>query len=231
MTISFTRTREQLSRMVLKKLQVMGAADSDNSTDMTDIYEAIDIRLKEIHTLGIFWRKVAPLGVSASTDGSANSVSFTVDILFPISLHVTDSSSDYKIDIITPKQYAAISDKTDTGTPTKAVWDGSAHFTFWPVADASMSVNLIYESIASDTAAATAPDVDTAMLRALRDMVCYDVGDEFNQSEQRMQRFEREAKMAELRIRKLTVPRTDPQPVPVDDWYDENKMDNNYYTE
>ena len=158
MTISFTRTREQLSRMVLKKLQVMGAADSDNSTDMTDIYEAIDIRLKEIHSLGIFWRKVAPLGVSASTDGSANSVSFTADILFPIALHVTDSSSDYKIDIITAKQYAAISDKTETGTPTKALWDQSAHFTFWPVPDSSMSVGLIYESIASDTAAATAPE-------------------------------------------------------------------------
>jgi len=36
--------------------------------------------------------------------------------------------------------------------------------------------------------------------------------------------------MAERRIRFLSAPRTDPQPVPVDDWYDEEKVDF-YYSE
>ena len=58
MSVTFTRTREQLRSMVLRKLGVMGSATSVASADADIVYEAIDLRLKELHKKGILWRKV-----------------------------------------------------------------------------------------------------------------------------------------------------------------------------
>ena len=47
--------------MVLRKLGVIGAATSVVSADADIVYEAIDLRLKEMHREGIFWRNAVEL--------------------------------------------------------------------------------------------------------------------------------------------------------------------------
>lgn len=217
MTISFTRTREQTARLVLRKLGTLAATGPDNSADMDVIYEATDLRLKEIHRLGIYWRKVDEVPFTFSVTAGINSASATADILFPISMTIANGTRDEPIKIVGTREYAAIGDKTRTGQPTRALWKGGAEFLFYPVPIAGAAAKLVYEKVADDTAAGAAPDVDVAMLRWLKDIVCYDVGDEFGAPEQRMVRWKAECTQAEKNIRKLSVEHKSYSAVYVDD--------------
>jgi hypothetical protein len=221
MSISFSRTREQLRSMVLRKLGVAGASTSVVSTDAEVVYEAIDLRLKEMHRLGIFWRKVDKVPATFSlAAGVATAHAATNDILFPILMTVTDGSLDEPLQVIGVTEYARIENKGERGIPTKALWKGSTEFAFHPVPYQSTTAKIVYEKIADDTSAGSAPDVEVSMLRSLKDVIAYDIGDDFGLDEARMLRFQREAMQAEKNIRKLVVERksTEYRPVSVDDW-------------
>ena len=221
MSTSFTRTREQLRNMVLRKLGVVGAATSVVSADADIVYEAIDLRLKEMHRLGIFWRKVDKVPTSFTLSAGVTSAhASSNDILFPIKMTVADGSLDEPLVIIGPVEFAALELKDDVGLPTKALWKGSTEFVFHPVPLATTTVKLVYEKIADDTTAGAAADVEVSMMRHLKDIIAYDVGDDFGMDEGRMQRFARESEMAEKNIRKLAVERKDLAPVAVDGWPD-----------
>ena len=221
MTVSFSRTREQLRSMVLRKLGVIGASTSVVSADADIVYEAIDLRLKEMHRKGIFWRKVDKVPATFSvTAGVASAHYGTNDILFPIHMTVVNTSIDDPLEIIGAIEYSRIENKLDSGVPEKALWKGSTEFMFYPVPLTSTTVKIVYEKIADDTTAGSAADVEVSMMRWLKDIVAYDIGDDFGMDEARMQRFQREAQMAENNIRKLSVERKEFTQVQVDGWPD-----------
>ena len=217
MTTAFTRTRQEIAYNVLGKIQNVRSTEAA-SADMEIVYEAIDLRLKEMHALGIFWRKVDKVPFEFSLSASTLSASATADILFPIKLMVEDGSRDEPVSIIGAREYAAIYDKAQTGLPTKALWKGTAEFIFHPVPTSATVAKLVYEKIADDTANSTAPDVEVSMLRSLADIVKYDVAEHFGVDEVRMQRWMREATLAERRIRFLSAERKDFSPVAVEDF-------------
>lgn len=219
MTVSFTRTREQLAAMVLRKLRVLAAGATPTANQYTVLYEAIDLRLKEMHRLGVFWRKVTNVPVTFSLSGSIATASAGAgDILFPLNMTFTNGTNDDPIKIIGIHEYAQIEDKTRSGNPTKALWKGGSEFIFYPIPSTSGTAKLTYEKIADDTAASTAPDVEVSMMRWLKDIIAYDVCDDFGQPEDRVARFMRESAAAELNIRRLAVQRVDTLPVAVDDF-------------
>lgn len=215
MTIAFTLTRQAVAQKVLGKIQQVKPT-AVVSADMELVYEAVDLRLKEIHSLGIYWRKVDKTPFSFSVTSAVTAASATADILIPIKLTISDGSRDEPVMLITPRAYASIRDKAETGTPNKAVWDGSAGFVFHPISTTNRTAKLVYERIADDTANSTAPDVDVAMLRSLCDIVKYDVGDHFGVPEQKMVRWKVECTEAEKRIRNLSAPRADYAPVEIE---------------
>ena len=219
MAISFTRTREELRTLVLGKLGVLAAGGTASTADSDLTYEAIDLRLKEMHRLGIFWRKVTKQPLSFTIPANVASASASADVLFPISMHVVNGSVDDDVQIIGIREYADISDKTYQGVPTKVLYNGSAEFIFWPVPTAATTAKLVYEKIADDTAASTSPDVDVSMFRWLKDIIAYDLGDHFGKDNQTMIRFQAEAEKAERNIRKLSVERVDYAPVEIDEFY------------
>lgn len=221
MSVTFTRTREQLRSMVLRKLGVMGGATSVVSADADIVYEAIDLRLKELHRKGIFWRKVdkVPATFSIGAGLSSAHAAFN-DILFPIHMTVLDGSLDEPLTIIGPIEYAAIENKDNTGTPEKVLWKGSTEFVFYPIPLAASTVKIVYEKIGDDTSAGSAVDVEVSMIRWMKDIVAYDIGDDFGMDEARMNRFAREAEMAEKNIRKLSAERKGFSSVAVDGWPD-----------
>jgi len=200
--------------MVLRKLGLSTVV----SADADIVYEAIDLRLKEAHRLGIVWRKVDTLPLSFTVSAGVNSASASVDIQFPISLHIVDNSQDEPVEIISPPKYAAIMDKTETGLPTMAVWDRSAKFTFWPVPLSNTTAKLTYERIHDDTSAGAVIDSDVAMLRWWKDIIAYDIADDFGVEEAKINRLAQESIRAEINIRKLNVLRVDYEPVAVDDF-------------
>jgi len=221
MTTSFTRTREQLRSMVLRKLGVIGSSTSVVSADADIVYEAIDLRLKEMHRLGIFWRKVDKVPATFSISAGVTSAhASSNDILFPIKMTVQDGSLDEPLTIIGPVEFSMIENKNDVGLPTKVLWKGSTEFVFHPVPLSASTIKMVYEKLADDTTAGSAADVEVSMMRHLKDIIAFDVGDDFGMDEGRMQRFSREAGMAEKNIRKLAVERKDFSTVAVDGWPD-----------
>src|SRR3990167_2095245 len=190
MSITFTRTREQLRSMVLRKLGVIGASTSVVSVDADVVYEAIDLRLKEMHRLGIYWRKVDEVPFTFSVDSAVASAHvLTTDIQFPILLTIRDGSSDEMVEIVGTTEWSALPDKTRQGLPEKALWAGSDEFLFYPIPVTNTSARLTYERIADDTAAGSAVDAEVSMMRWLKDIIAFDIGDDFGIDEQRMNRF------------------------------------------
>lgn len=210
MTTSFTRTREQLAAMVLAKLKRQGGSSNNTNAELSDVYEAIDLRLKEMHRLGIFWRKVTSVPVTFSLSaGVATCSAGAGDLLFPIKVTFRNNAVDDPVEIIGRTQYAVIEDKTYSGNPTKIMWKGGSEFVTWPVPLYNGTCDLLYEKIADDTAASTAPDIDVSMLRWLKDVIAFDLADTFGVPEARYLRMAKESEIAERRIRALAVEHTD----------------------
>ena len=218
MTTSFNLTRTQIAQRVLSKVIKIGAVTAA-SADADVVYQALDLRLKEVHKLGIFWRKVTTVPTTFSLTASVATASAGAgEILFPIRMTWTNGPNDDPVDIIGKDEYAKIPDKTTRGIPEKVMWKGGTEFIFYPVPYADGTAKLLYERIADDTSAGAAIDVDVSMIRAFVDLIKYDVADDFSIPEATQQRWMLEAKKAELDIRKLSVQRTDYKPVAVDDF-------------
>jgi len=228
MPTSFTRTRNQIADLVLGKLGILAAGGSAASADQDLVYEAIDLRLKEIHRLGIFWRNVAKQSLSFTIPANIASASSTADVLFPIAMFAVDGSNDQTVDIIDIRGYAGIENKTETGVPQKALYAGSAEFIFWPVPTAATTAKLVYESIAEDTSASAGTDVDVSMIRWLRDIIAFDLGDHYGKSEQKMARWEKASEKAERNIRRLAVQRVDYAPVVIEDFRQVGSTETDY---
>lgn len=218
MTTSFTRTRTQIAQRVIGKVLKAGNA-SLVSADAETVYEAIDLRLKEMHSRGTFWRKVTSVPVTFSLSSSVASASAGAgDILFPMKVTFTNGTRDEPVEIIGRLQYAAIEDKGRSGNPEKVLWKGGSEFVFYPVPGADGTAKLLYEKIADDTENAMAIDVDVAMIRPMMDIIKYDVADDYGVPEGTIQRWMAEAEMAQRDIRKLGVERVDLARVAVDDF-------------
>ena len=220
MTTSFNMTRTEIAQRVLGKVIRIGATTAD-APDANTVYQAIDLRLKEMHRLGIFWRKVTSVPVAFSLGaGIATASAGAGDILFPIKMTFTNGVNDDPVDIIGMREYAQIEDKSRGGTPTKALWKGGSEFIFHPVPSADGTAKLLYEKIADDTSAGAAIDIDVAMIRPMMDLVKYDVADDWGIDEQKQLRWKAEAMQAERDIRKLSVQHVDYSPVAVDNFDD-----------
>lgn len=218
MTITFTRTREQIAQRVLGKVIKLGAATA-NANDLATVYEAIDLRLKELHKLGVFWRKVTSVPVTFSLSAGIVSASAGAgDILFPVKLTWTNGTQDDPVKIVGIADYAAIPDKTRTGNPEKALWKGGTEFLFYPVPISSGTGKLLYEKVADDTSASAAIDVDVSMIRPMMDIIKYDVADDYGIEEQTQMRWRSEATQGERDIRKLGAQHVDLATIAVDDF-------------
>jgi hypothetical protein len=219
MTTSFTRTRLQIADMVLRKLNVLAPGVTAASADTTIVFEALDLRLKELHRQGTFWRKVTSVPVTFSLTASVATASAGAgEILFPLKVTFSNGDEDDPVYIIGATEYAEIADKTRSGQPERVLWKGGSEFIFYPVPAADGTAKLLYEKIADDTSHGAAPDVEVSMMRHLKDIIAYDVADDFVQPEGKIARLERESMRAEKAIRALNAERKDYTAVAVDDF-------------
>ena len=224
MTTTFNRTRTQIAQRVLGKVIKIGAVTA-TSADADTVYEALDLRLKSMHQLGIFWRKVTTVPVTFSLSSSVATASAGAgDILFPMKVTFSDGSLDEPIEIIDSVRYAAIEDKGRIGDPTHVLWKGGAEFLFYPVPGADGTAKLLYEKIADDTSAGAVIDIDVAMIRPMMDLVKYDLIDDFGIDENTAARWMKEARLAEIEIRRVGTPRVSLETVAVDDWRDSGEF-------
>jgi hypothetical protein len=132
------------------------------------------------------------------------------------------------VEIINVRQYNRIEDKSKTGLPSHALWEGGATFRLWPVPTATTTAKLVYEKIADDTTAGAAIDVDVSMIRWMRDIICYDLGDIYGKTDNTMLRWRQESEIAERNIRKLNAQRVSYAPVAVDDFSSDSRTETDY---
>lgn len=232
MSTSFTRTRNQIADLVLGKLGVAVAGVTADSAYQVLVYEALDMRLKEMHRLGVYWRKVTQRAVSFPVVANTVSVSASAvaDILYPIALTLNIGSVEDRVDIISYTEYAKIPDKTRQGNPDRAMWTGnvSGEFILYPIPIQNSTMSLVYEKITDDSSASAGADIDVSMIRWMKDILAYDLGDQFEIDEAKMARFEREAAIAERNIRKLGNPKVSLATVAVDDWTSTRRARSDY---
>lgn len=210
---AYTRTREQLRDLVLRKVRVLGVDRTASSEEEAIVDEAIDLRLKELHRLGTLWWKVAAASTSVALTGNVATAVAPADMWAPITVKINLNNEDYPVSIVDTRYYQNIGTKLDTGRPEVVVVSAGL-LRFYPVPDQAYTAKIVYEKIVSDTAPGTPPDVDVSLIRWVKDLVAYDVGDDFRVPEPRMMRFAAESQKAERNIRALIAPRIDNQPVP-----------------
>jgi hypothetical protein len=215
-TYSFSRTREQVRDMVLRKLGVLAAGESPSAEDSTIVYEAMDLRLKEMHANGTLWYRVSGAESDIALSVGNAAVSAASDVLYPVSMSIRVNGEDKPLHIIGHSQYRGIPRKSESGEP-EAVFFSGGTFRFWPVPQQDYVGKVTYERVAADTQANTSPDIETSMLRALRNILVYDLADDFQeQNESKILRWKAEAEEARRTIAALNAERVDTATVQVE---------------
>lgn len=210
MATSWTLTRQQLAAAVLRKLGVLADGATATAADLAVVYEALDARLKSLHTLGVLWWKVATVATDLNLTANNAAAALPTDFLMPVSIKLRDTE-DLPVEIMPHQDYQAIPDKTETGVPDRVAF-GVANAYFYPTPQTTYVAKLTYQKIVDDSADGVAPDIIVAGLRALKMMIAYDCADDFEVPEQKIMRLAAEAKQAERDLITLKAPITDNQP-------------------
>ena len=210
MSTSWTRTREQLGDMIGRKLGVKDQGQTLSAEDAEIILESIDLRLKELHRLGVLWFNVAGGATSVvTTAGDATSdISAVTDFLFPVSLMLDGTGDQSPIQIIGHLEYQAITNKTEQGEPVYAYFSGSSVY-LWPVPNATGTMKMTYQAIATDSTTGAQPDVQIDMLRSLALLCASDLVLDFQVPAQTAQIIMGQAGQAMKDIRALAAQRVD----------------------
>lgn len=208
MTTSYSRTREQLASMVLRKLRVVGEGMPASGDDLAIVLEGIDLRLKELQGLITYWWKISPAQTDVALTAGTQTATAPADMFAPVTLQLRINSDDYPIEIVDHGTFQQIQTKTERGQPCRANYQAGT-FRLWPVPDSNYTAKLTYEAIVNDTEPHAQPDIQIGAINALAEMVMGDLADDFSQPEQRTQRLKVAAIAAERRFRSIVAQRND----------------------
>lgn len=175
-TYAFTRTREQMRDLVARKLGVKESGQTLPAEEATIIDEGIDLRLKELHALGVLWWRVAGSEASLTTAAGVESVSLSAltDFLFPVSLMLDQNGSRRPVEIVDHATFAARGDAVARGEPDMAFFSGST-LRLSPVPAGAYSLKLTYQAIAKDGETGQPVDVQQGAMRAFAAVVAADL--------------------------------------------------------
>lgn len=204
-TYTYTRTREQLRDMIGRKLGVKESGQAFPAEEAAIIDEGIDLKLKELHSLGVLWWQVSATETNLSLTGGVESVTMGMnDFLFPVSLHLMVGNDRQEITIVDRATFLAIPDRTSAGEPEVAHFYGLKVY-FNPVPVQNYTAKLAYQAIAADSSPNTAVDVPIEMLRAFSTLVSFDLADDFAVDGATFQRLQLQAPTALSMIRTLNA--------------------------
>lgn len=217
-TYTFTLNREEFAGKVLQKLGVVGSSDSVGGDDLAVVADAMDLRLKELHALGVLWWQVSGAATSVSlTAGAATATISPTDYLFPVSLNLVVGTSEYPIQIIGHREYMAIQGKAESGEPEKAFIYGST-IRLWPVPQSNYTAKLTYEAIAADTETGAALDIRVESMRAFIDVIAGDLVEDYETPEPKASRLLAKQVSGLRIIRTLNAQRVDNETISPE-WY------------
>ena len=216
MSTSFHRNRGELRDKVFTAMGVIDPDETPTAAEASAFYEALDMRLKSLHSLGLLWFKVGSVTTNTTLTVADGTEAAPSDMLYMIQMFARDSSTDSPVEIITHREYQAIANKTDTGIPTQCYVDQEAQLMYlYPVPDSAYSLRQTYAKIVDDSADNTDVDVPAWALRPLVQMLKYDLADSFMINEEKVRRWAGEERQAMKDFRRMNHQVTDHTPVEV----------------
>lgn len=218
-TYAFTRTREQMRDMILRKLGVKEAGQTPSSEDAEIVYEAMALRLRSLHRMGIQWYQVAPGESSVAITAGVASVSLSAitDLLFPVSVMLTVGTDQQEVEIIDHARYQAIPTKTERGEPQFVYITRSTAY-MWPVPQSNGTLKLTYEAISADLETGVAPDIPVECMMPFATLVAFDLMTDFDVTQTRQAALTMQVEPSMKTIRALTVERASTGTV-APEWY------------
>ena len=209
-TYAFALTREQMARKVLGKLGALDPNETTSAQDLAGVSDAMDMRLKELHALGILWFNVSGAQTDvALTGGTATaSLAALTDFLFPVSMMIAVGNDQFPIEIIGHADYQSIQDKASQGEPARVFIAGSTAY-FYPVPQISYTAKLTYQAIAADAEIAQPLDLGAGMARSFIDVVAGDLIDEYQVQEPQASRLMARQGQGLAMLRTLNAQRID----------------------
>lgn len=197
MSVSFHRTREQLRNKVFKAMGVLDPDEAPTASEAASFYEALDIRLKSLHSLAQLWFKVASVTTDTTLTVGDSTEAAPSDMLYMIQMYVRNASTDTEVEIITHREYQSIENKSDTGVPDRCYVDQEAQLMYlYPAPQSAYTLSQTYAKIIDDSATNTTVDVPAWGLRPLISMLKFDLSDEFQVNEEKIRRWSQEEKSA-----------------------------------
>jgi len=208
-TYAWNPAQYLLRDKVLRKLGVIGESESGDPGQSSVVQDAMNSRMKELHTLGVLWWDVAaaqtPLTLTANT---ATATVVSEDFLYPLTASIDVANEQEPLDIISHAQYQAIPDKARTGQPEQVYFSGSVGY-FWPVPATAYTARLTYQAIAENVDPTTRIDMPAAALRAFVDLVAGDLVDDFGLDSQKAARLVAKQPQAMRTLRMVAYQRVD----------------------
>lgn len=193
MSVNFSLTRERICDKALEKCKRLGIGRPATSSDRSLCLEALDTVLKNLLWYGYSWPKTISAFAPLSLTTNLSSLALPNDYYTGGRLNYVDASgNEVPLPLpITAEEWRLIPNKTTQAAyPIKVYVDNFNVLWPWPRTNQTVVLNLYYQKVINDSAAASATDLDSPWLLGLAYGVAAEVGDEFGVDEKKLVKFE-----------------------------------------
>ncbi len=210
MTISTTYSAnpdlEGLAKLAYRTAGLLGPFEDPAAEEVQAFADWINVELKEWQAAGRLLRQVERV-TTTLTAGTATVTldADTIDIEFPAFVTLTSGDTDYEVDRMTLDEYMRISNKTQTGVPTRALVErkDTVVMTLDPVPNATVtSITYVRARLIRDLTAGTTADVHQRVLKAVILAGAVYLAESAGKSADKIDRLERRAEAAKATMLK-----------------------------
>lgn len=192
MTVTWNLTRERIADKALEKCLRKGIGRTTTADDRSLCLEALDSILKNLLWRGYSWPKTISAFSTLSLTSNLASITLPQDYYTGGRLNYVDASgNEVPLPLpITAEEWRLTPLKTTQASyPQKVYIDNFNVLWPYPRTNQTVTLNLYYQKVISDSAANANTDLDSPWIMGLVYGVAAEIGDEFNVDEKKMARF------------------------------------------
>lgn len=193
MSVTWNLTRERIADKALEKCGRLGIGRPATASDRSLCLEALDSVLKNLLWRGYSWPKTASASVPLSLTSNLASIALPQDYYTGGRVNYVDASgNEVPLPLpITAEEWRLTPLKTTQASyPVKVYIDNFNVLWPYPRTNQTVTLNLYYQKVISDSSANSNVDLDSPWILGLVYGVAAEIGDEFNVDEKKLARFE-----------------------------------------
>lgn len=174
MSATFAPTVDVIIRQALQLAGLLPLGREPSAIELRHARDMFDVTLKSLSSRGACLDQLErqELTLAPPVSGQRSSLTLaadTIEVNFPMTIRLTDQSSETFIEHITFREYQSLSNKLSTGTPTSCYVEKQSLVTlyFWPVPTQTYTLSLQRQRLVADAASGSAPDIRGRWYEAL----------------------------------------------------------------